>query len=372
MQKTSYQTPELRDENDSIIQEGSFGKNTALSNATNDGWIDYVMNNLEALHDTIGDSAPTLDGNGHVVEPANLAIGDEDGVRLKTGYVKTSGGTVNGTLNIAQNLKMQDNQENVFGGIYIPGTTATLQYLQLYGGKTPSSNGGNLQLLGNGQFTLQSKNGTTAYNLVGGTDGTLKWRGYELAWKKDYLPLAGGTMTGDIAFNSSEKWVKKSTADGSIVLASCPAYGQGGIISLFGKNHSTLGGVFLIVAHDGTNEKRLIGKPDGTLKWNGKELATQEFVNNKVKSVKLTSTFNFDFTGKNGWINQDTDGNNLHFTLPTGVTEVLAFSLISSGVWTSIVAWKVTNSSINFSLENHHPTASYSGTSTCYCYLLYR
>ena len=203
MQKTSYQTPELRDENDSIIQEGSFGKNTALSNATNDGWIDYVMNNLEALHDTIGDSAPTLDGNGHVVEPANLAIGDEDGLRIKNNYLKLSGGTVNGTLNIAQSLKMQDNQENVFGGLYVPGTTATLQYLQLYGGETPSSNGGNLQLLGNGQFTLQAKNGATAYNLVGGTDGTLKWRNNELAWKKDYLPLTGGTMTGGIGVNRS-------------------------------------------------------------------------------------------------------------------------------------------------------------------------
>ena len=181
MQKTSYQTPELRDANDNVVQEGAFGKNTALSNSTNDGWIDYVMNDLEALHDTIGDSAPTLDGNGHVVEPANLAIGDEDGVRLKTGYVKTSGGTMTGTLNIAQNLKMQDNQENVFGGLYVPGTTAILQYLQLYGGETPSSNGGNLQLSGDGAFTLQSKNGTTAYNLIGGTDGTLKWRGNNVA-----------------------------------------------------------------------------------------------------------------------------------------------------------------------------------------------
>jgi len=181
MIKTSYQTPELRNANDEVVQEGAFGKNTALSNSTNDGWIDYVMNDLEALHDTIGDSAPTLDGNGHVVEPANLAIGDEDGIRIKTGYVKTSGGTVSGTLNIAQNLKMQDNQENVFGGFYVPASSATSQFLQLYGGETPSSNGGNLQLPSDGSWTLQAKNGTTAYNLVGGTDGTLKWRGNNVA-----------------------------------------------------------------------------------------------------------------------------------------------------------------------------------------------
>lgn len=46
MIKTTYQTPELRDANDNVVQEGAFGKNTALANSTNDGWIDYVMNDL--------------------------------------------------------------------------------------------------------------------------------------------------------------------------------------------------------------------------------------------------------------------------------------------------------------------------------------
>lgn len=217
MIKTTYQTPELRDANDEVVQEGAFGKNTALSNSTNDGWIDYVMNDLEALHDTVGDSSPTLDGNGHVVEPANLAIGDEDGVRLKTGYLKTSGGTVSGTLNIAQNLKMQDNQENVFGGMYVPASSATSQFLQIYGGEAPSSNGGNLQLLGNGQFTLQSKNGNTAYNLVGGTDGTLKWRGNSVAVTAS--PAFTGTPTAPTptATDNSTKiattaWVQNASA----------------------------------------------------------------------------------------------------------------------------------------------------------------
>lgn len=196
MIKTSYQTPELRDANDNVVQEGAFGKNAALTNSTNDGWIDYVMNDLEALHDTIGDSAPTLDGNGHVVEPANLAIGDEDGVRLKTGYLKTSGGTVSGTLNIAQNLKMQDNQENVFGGLYVPASSATSQFLQVYGGEQPNG-AGNARLTlyrnGIGQFNLTSYSvdGSTQYQLVGGSDGTLKWRGNTLA------PLASPAFTGN-------------------------------------------------------------------------------------------------------------------------------------------------------------------------------
>ena len=283
MIKTSYQTPELRNANDEVVQEGAFGKNTALSNATNDGWIDYVMNNLEALHDTIGDSAPTLDGNGHVVEPANLAIGDEDGVRLKTGYVKTSGGTVNGTLNVAQNLKIQDNQENVWGGLYVPGTTATLQYLRLYGGETPYSNGGNLQLYDSGQFTLQAKNGETAYNLVGGTDGTLRWRGNELAWKKDYLPRAGGTMAGNIFHNkaNSNFTIARTSSDmATAIFGGTDTYSSGASLYVYGKDNTTYPGRFYLTAHNGTEYTELVGRPDGTLTWGGKNILTADNYSN--------------------------------------------------------------------------------------------
>ena len=280
MQKTSYQTPELRDENDSIIQEGSFGKNTALSNATNDGWIDYVMNNLEALHDTIGDSAPTLDGNGHVVEPANLAIGDEDGLRIKNNYLKLSGGTVNGTLNITQNLKMQDNQENVWGGLYVPGTTATLQYLRLYGGETPYSNGGNLQLYDSGQFTLQAKNGETAYNLVGDTDGTLKWRGNTVALAKDVLPLTGGAITNAISFTGSAAVIYRNYGEngtaGSITFRGGTTNDNGSSLILRGKDNQN--GNFELRASNGENTRILQGESSGKLLWDGNRIALQKDV----------------------------------------------------------------------------------------------
>ena len=56
MKRTTYQVPELRDENDNIIQEGTFGKHSAFSNSTNDGAFDYILNDLEALHDNINGS----------------------------------------------------------------------------------------------------------------------------------------------------------------------------------------------------------------------------------------------------------------------------------------------------------------------------
>ena len=275
MIKTTYQTPEIRNANDEIVQEGAFGKNTALSNATNDGWIDYVVNNLEALHDTIGDSAAHLDGNGHVVEPANLAIGDEDGNRLKTSYLKLTGGTVSGTLNVQQNLKIQDNQENVFGGMYVPSSSATEQFISIYGGESVSADGARLYLYpqNDGHFHLQAKSadGANTYVLKNTDNGGLFWRGYELAWKKDYLPLAGGTMTGNIMMSdnyanissdSSSKYLRLMNAD----------YNGGASLYLYGSNRAEQGR-FAINAFDGTNRKTLTGYADGTLTWGSDAIA---------------------------------------------------------------------------------------------------
>lgn len=50
MVSTTFQPAEIRDSNDNIIQHGAYGKNTPLCTGTNDGWIDFVMNNLEFLN----------------------------------------------------------------------------------------------------------------------------------------------------------------------------------------------------------------------------------------------------------------------------------------------------------------------------------
>ena len=52
MKKTTYQVPEIRDENDNIVQPGTYGKNSTLCNDTNDGVLDYINNNLEYLKST--------------------------------------------------------------------------------------------------------------------------------------------------------------------------------------------------------------------------------------------------------------------------------------------------------------------------------
>ena len=50
MKPQTFQHPEIRDENDNIIQSGSFGKNTPFCTKNNDGILDYVANDLEYLY----------------------------------------------------------------------------------------------------------------------------------------------------------------------------------------------------------------------------------------------------------------------------------------------------------------------------------
>lgn len=49
MELQNFQTAELRDENNDIVQEGAYGRKTPLTTGDNQGWIDFVMNNLEWL-----------------------------------------------------------------------------------------------------------------------------------------------------------------------------------------------------------------------------------------------------------------------------------------------------------------------------------
>ena len=50
MKPQTFQHPEIRDENDNIVQPGAFGKNTPFCTKGNDGILDYVANDLEYLY----------------------------------------------------------------------------------------------------------------------------------------------------------------------------------------------------------------------------------------------------------------------------------------------------------------------------------
>lgn len=56
MRPQAFQNGELRDENDTIIRAGAYGKQTAFVNAQNTGILDYIMNNFDAVKDLAGEA----------------------------------------------------------------------------------------------------------------------------------------------------------------------------------------------------------------------------------------------------------------------------------------------------------------------------
>nr|DAQ36426.1 MAG TPA: hypothetical protein [Caudoviricetes sp.] len=53
MKLTIFQHGEIRDENDKIIQEGTYGKHTVFTSSDNRGILDYIINNFEVLFQAV-------------------------------------------------------------------------------------------------------------------------------------------------------------------------------------------------------------------------------------------------------------------------------------------------------------------------------
>ncbi|WP_276691282.1 hypothetical protein [Acidaminococcus massiliensis] len=56
MKRTIFQHPTILDDQGNVIQQGTYSKESPLVNSTNDGVLDYINNNLEALRDNINGS----------------------------------------------------------------------------------------------------------------------------------------------------------------------------------------------------------------------------------------------------------------------------------------------------------------------------
>ena len=79
MRPQAYQVPELRDENDVIIQTGTFGKKTAFVNQTNDGILDYLFNNMEALKSMSAGAIISVDSLPETGDKGKFYLSKADG-----------------------------------------------------------------------------------------------------------------------------------------------------------------------------------------------------------------------------------------------------------------------------------------------------
>ena len=93
--------------------------------------------------------------------------------------------------------------------------------------------------------------------------------------KSTYTPRSGTTMTGTLTF-SIDNVIKQHDNVSTLTIFGGMTANEGGNISLYGKEHSSAPGYFIIRANNGTNNKNLEGRPDGKLYWGGNEIATRD------------------------------------------------------------------------------------------------
>ncbi len=135
-----------------------------------------------------------------------------------------------------------------------------------------------------GKFQLWVKDNTDTDSgvnkLIGDKFGHLTWMNKNISLEdhthSNYLPLSGGTLTGNILGQSSDWRIINTYADnaGRIFLLGGNGSSSGASMALYGNGYNNAGGQFIITAHDGTNSMVLRGYPDGKLTWGSANLLT--------------------------------------------------------------------------------------------------
>lgn len=159
--------------------------------------------------------------------------------------------------------------------------------------KSKSSNGfGSLSI-------IQTKDGVsyaTAPTPAAGDNSTkIATTAWVTAKAKEYLPLAGGTLIGSLYFSQSGN-IKSATTD-YIMIMSGENHIDSPHILLRGadatQTETEIPGEFFVIANNGTNVARMVGRPDGSLTWNGKNIVRSVNNVNADSAGNVNLTLNF-------------------------------------------------------------------------------
>lgn len=85
------------------------------------------------------------------------------------------------------------------------------------------------------------------------------------------LPTSGGTMTGAITMTQANL-VKRDKDTSNVAIYGGTDSANGATITVYGKEQAIYPGYFSLKANNGEASASLEGRPDGTLKWNGKNI----------------------------------------------------------------------------------------------------
>ena len=121
--------------------------------------------------------------------------------------------------------------------------------------------------------------------------------------KDNYLPLAGGTVTGDVAINgvlTVPNGVIRTNDTSKVMTIICTADDKSGAkLLLGGKDATDNAGEFVITATNGTNTFNFWGLPNGKLSWGNKNIVRS------VNSVNADDNGNVIITTVNHAISAD-------------------------------------------------------------------
>lgn len=154
MKPQTFQHPEIRDENDNIIQPGVFGKNTPFCTKNNDGILDYIANDLEYLYKN-GGSGGGQGIQGPKGDPGQKGADGKDGTAatIKIGTVTTAAPGTNakvtntGTANAAVfNFSIPKGEKGEKGNTGIQGPPGPAADLSQYVKKTDIFDGDMIKL----------------------------------------------------------------------------------------------------------------------------------------------------------------------------------------------------------------------------------
>jgi hypothetical protein len=191
-------------------------------------------------------------------------------------YLPIAGGTVTGNAIFNARTKFKSSID-FFEGNAEHGRIYDVGNVFRFTGGTSTSDGSYIDLSytggGTQQFRVVANDGTTQKLLVGKPDGTLTWDGNNIALAKDVLALSGGTVTGNIAANKQFFEITNTTLNGRNSIFGGTNSNNGAFLFVYGKDHSSLAGQFVLHANDGATTSELIGRPDGTLTWGGNNIA---------------------------------------------------------------------------------------------------
>ena len=199
-----------------------------------------------------------------------------------------SGGTMTGTLTVAPGNSILTSEDT--------------SVLRIYGGSTQSAG---LFLFGKdssnkGFVYVRASDGTNTKDLVLRPDGRFTWNDSAV------LTADGGTLTGTLFVANGES-IKQGVDNGVLRIyggkdTSAPA------LFLFGKNMAGgYNGQFYLRANDGSVQKDLVGRPDGTLTWGGSAVvcansANTVFLRQPNYAAGTTTTASTYTASADGWV----------------------------------------------------------------------